>query len=190
MNIKITSTISITEILETDRPAYLKHLNATNVGEWMGCFAYPYLESDCDLGFVRMKERKEKYGYATDFAIRKDSELIGGISIYDYNPKHLPDVNKRDLGINNSTNHHWASIGYWLADEFAGKGIMSEAIAKFVPHIMKEFNLIRLEATVVNPNIASVKVLERNGFVLEGVCKKFHLKNGEYFDRLIFAKVL
>ena len=190
MNIKITSTISITEILPTDRPSYIKHLNATNVGKWMGSMPYPYLESDCDFWFEQLEKQKEKYGYAINFAIRKDDELIGGIGLYDYNPKFLEGGNQNSLGKNNNTNHHWASLGYWLANEFSGNGIMSEVVAKFVPHIVKEFNLIRLEAAVWHPNTASRKVLEKNGFVLEGVCKKFYLQNDEYFDRLIFAKVL
>ena len=95
-----------------------------------------------------------------------------------------------DDNMNKNTHHHWASLGFWLAQEYSRQGIMSAILEKLVPNIMQEFNLIRLEATVWHPNIASKKVLEKNGFVLEGVCKKFHYKNGEYFDRLIFALVL
>ena len=66
----------------------------------------------------------------------------------------------------------------------------TNVVKEFVLYIMKELSLIRLEAFVFHPNIASTKVLLKNGFELEGTCKKYYLKNGECFDRLIFAKVL
>jgi ribosomal-protein-alanine N-acetyltransferase len=195
MNLHIRDDIFITTIFETDRNSYSKHLNATNVGEFMGSMPYPYLESHSDWWFKQLFERREKYGYDIDFAIRKNNELIGGIAIYDHNPQHIigqnsdPDLDL-PMGINKNTNHHWASLVYWIAHDFSGQGIMTDSVAKFVPYIMDRFQLIRLEATVWHPNVASIKILEKNGFILEGVCKKFHLKNGIYFDRLIFAKVL
>ena len=122
MNLKINSTISITEILPSDKPSYVKHLNASNVGLYMGSLPFPYLESDADFWIDNViEERKTKYGRSTNWAIRHGDELIGGIGIYDYNPANIAPATDRtrrlmaDDNMNKNTHHHWVGVAWFLA---------------------------------------------------------------------------
>ncbi len=92
------------------------------------------------------------------------------------------------IGIINIDGHK-CEIGYWLAGEYAGKGIMTEVIKYVTDHAFNKLKLKRLFAPVLTHNKASSRVLEKNGFLLEGVLKSFYFKDGKYIDALCYAKV-
>ena len=58
-------------------------------------------------------------------------------------------------------------VGYHIAKSFAGKGYATEAVKAFLPVIMKEIGITEILGICVVENIASIKVLEKVGFVKE-----------------------
>lgn len=84
---------------------------------------------------------------------------------------------------------HSAEIGYWLAKEFWRKGIVTEAINEFTHLIFSSTSISRLFASVFSSNTASMRVLEKAGYSLEGISTKAICKNGQYFDEHRFAKI-
>jgi len=94
------------------------------------------------------------------------------------------------IGITSLVSGHKGSLGYWLAEEHWGKGIMTEVTRVFTDYCFKEFKLIRIYGRVYDWNPGSAKVLEKNGFVREGVLRK-NVKNkfGKLGDEWIYGKV-
>jgi RimJ/RimL family protein N-acetyltransferase len=84
---------------------------------------------------------------------------------------------------------HSAEIGYWLAEEFWGKGIASAALAQFSEFILSTTDIIRLYASVFSANPVSMKVLEKAGYSCEGIFRKGANKNDKYYDVHLFALV-
>ena len=84
---------------------------------------------------------------------------------------------------------HKGEIGYWLKEEYAGKGVMSRVVKNFTEYAFEMLKLRRIFAPILPHNKASAKVLENNGFQMEGVLKSFYLKKGKYIDALCYAKV-
>lgn len=82
-----------------------------------------------------------------------------------------------------------AEIGYWIGREFWNNGIASEAVRVFTNLLFQSTNITRLHVSVVTLNGASIKVLEKNGFSLEGTLKKASYKNGQYFDEHLLSKI-
>lgn len=82
-----------------------------------------------------------------------------------------------------------ARIGYWLAEPFWGKGIMTEALTVFTTYVFAKFEVERIVAGVFGSNPASAKVLQKAGYQHEGTFKKALYKNGLFDDELIFAKL-
>ena len=82
-----------------------------------------------------------------------------------------------------------AEIGYYLLPEESSKGIMSEAVRQIFKIAFQELNIIRITGFVFEPNIASRKVLEKNGFVLEGIMQNAVIKNEEIFNVCIYGKL-
>lgn len=73
-----------------------------------------------------------------------------------------------------------AELGFWLGEEFWGKGIMTAALKVYAAYIFSTFEIIRIEAGVFEENIASQKVLQKAGFTLESIRKYVYIKNGKY----------
>lgn len=85
--------------------------------------------------------------------------------------------------------HHYAELGYTLARAHWGQGYISEAIATVVDFGFHSLDFHRVEATTRPQNIASVRALEKNGFVLEGRFKENIFWNGSFHDSLQFARL-
>ncbi len=80
-----------------------------------------------------------------------------------------------------------AELGYWLAEPYWGKGIMSAAVVRICAEAFEKLDIVRIFAEPFAVNAASRKVLEKAGFVLEGVMKNAAIKNGEIIDYCMYA---
>ncbi|RLQ91083.1 GNAT family N-acetyltransferase [Falsibacillus albus] len=81
--------------------------------------------------------------------------------------------------------HRKAEIGYEIHPDFWGRGIVTEAIKEIVRFGFEEMDLNRMEAFYDPENIASQKVLHKNGFVFEGVLRKRFFEKGQFVDAAI-----
>lgn len=117
------------------------------------------------------REAREGVGYA--FAIFDDEsqEMLGGLT--------LTNIRR---GVSQS-----AVLGYWTGKRYVRRGIMTRAVAAIIPFCFKDLRLHRLEAASMPSNSASIKVLERNGFVREGFARRLLKINGVWEDHIIFS---
>lgn len=84
--------------------------------------------------------------------------------------------------------HHRAEIGYLLNSEIHwGKGLMGEALPYVLDYGFSELDLHRVEAFVGRENKASLRLLERSGFVYEGCLKEHYFTKGIFDDSLIYG---
>ena len=72
---------------------------------------------------------------------------------------------------------------------FKGRGIASEALRQLVQIAFNEHKLVRLEAYIFPHNIASLRVLQKNGFVLECTCQFAAFKRGKFLSNSILALI-
>ena len=87
--------------------------------------------------------------------------------------------------------HRKAELTYVIGEtKYWGKGVASFAISKIIEIARDEFNLNKLYASIASGNIGSARVLEKNGFVLEGTRKKHLFYNGEFFDQIDYGLIL
>ncbi len=78
-------------------------------------------------------------------------------------------------------------LGYWLAEEFWGKGIMTAAIKMFTNYCFNELTYIRIQANILGNNPASMRVLEKAGYICEGVLKNAMVKNDIILNEHIYG---
>ena len=152
-----------------DKPDLIRFANNRNV--WRNLkdsFPHPYTEAAADWWLSQMAVADP-----TSWAIEVDGHAAGGIG-----------VTLRE-GIYASS----AIFGYWLGEPYWGKGTMTEAVRAVAPHAMRKFKLVRLEAPVFEWNPASMRVLEKCGFVREGVLRASVLKDGALIDQVLYALV-
>ncbi len=83
-----------------------------------------------------------------------------------------------------------AEIGYDLCEAYTRKGIMSEALQCILNHGKTAYGLHRIYASTAPDNEASNKLLETNGFQLEGVIRDQYLFRGKYYDHNLWSRIL
>jgi RimJ/RimL family protein N-acetyltransferase len=130
-------------------------------------FPHPYTRQD-GVNFISMAS---SFDPPRIFAIDIECEAVGSIGIF---PQE--DVHRLN-----------AEMGYWLAEPFWGLGIISRAIPQIVEYGFKTWDIRRIFARPYGTNLASQRVLEKNGFVLEARFSETLIKNGELLDELIYA---
>jgi ribosomal-protein-alanine N-acetyltransferase len=79
------------------------------------------------------------------------------------------------------------TVGYWVGEPFAGRGYMTAALRLLLPTLFGELSLHRVEAACIPGNAASVRVLEKCGFVREGLARRYLCINGVWQDHLLFG---
>jgi ribosomal-protein-alanine N-acetyltransferase len=117
------------------------------------------------------REAQDDLGYAFLIFREDDNRLIGGLS--------LASVRR---GVSQS-----ASLGYWLGRGSTGQGFMTDAVSAAVQFSFGQLRLHRLEAASMPSNTASIRVLERTGFVREGYAPEYLKINGKWSDHVLFG---
>lgn len=84
---------------------------------------------------------------------------------------------------------HSAEVGYWIAKPYWGKRIATQALQLFTADIFNQTSISRLFNPVSAPNIASMRVLEKAGYQLEGVLRRSVCKAGDCYDEHVFARL-
>ena len=82
-----------------------------------------------------------------------------------------------------------AEIGYWLGEPFWGRGIATRAVTALTRWGFETLELERIEARVFATNPASIRVLEKAGFELEGRLRRSAIKSGRVLDSLLYARL-
>jgi len=80
-----------------------------------------------------------------------------------------------------------AELGYYVAEKYWNKGIASKSVGLIVKFGFESLHLTRIYAGVFQNNIASMRILEKNGFVLEGIKRKAIFKNNKILDEHFYA---
>lgn len=75
-----------------------------------------------------------------------------------------------------------ASIGFYLFSDFIGKGVMSAGLQLVLQEVFTTHGLHRIEANIQPNNVASIRCVQRNGFVKEGFSERFLKVKDEWRD--------
>ncbi len=130
---------------------------------------YPYLEQDANDYISSMLSANENDTFA--FAITLDDKAIGSIGVF------------RQQNIHRQT----AEMGYYIAEEYWGKGIMTEAVKQICEYVFEHSDIIRIYAEPFSCNMGSCRVLEKAGFQYEGTLRSNAIKNGKVMDMKMYS---
>ena len=168
MNLQLQSSLIRSWSL-ADAAALQRYANNRNI--WINLrdvFPYPYTLENAHAFLSHVTQEKPE----TTFAIATSSEAIGCIGL------------RRGHDIHCKT----AELGYWLGEPFWGQGIMSEAVTQFCGYAFEAFALQRIYAEPFESNRASVRVLEKAGFVCEGRMSASIFKDGKVLNSFLYAR--
>lgn len=154
--------------LPGDEASLVRHANNRNVWRNLrNAFPHPYTVADAKQ-WIQIANPSPPI---TNFAIIVEGSAVGGIGLV-----LKDDVFRRS-----------AEIGYWLGEEFWGRGIVTEALREVTEYAFATFDLCRIYAGVFDWNPGSMRVLEKAGYEFECRLRKSITKDGETIDELIYA---
>lgn len=153
---------------ESDKTSLVKHANNKKIAMYLrNGFAHPYTSETADFFLNLVKDNPDH----PMFAIEVNGEAVGGVGLHP----------QKDIYSKN------AEIGYWISEDYWGKGIMTKVIKEMLAYGWENLEIDRVVAIIFGTNVGSIKVAERCGFVLEATLSKTIYKFGEYEDELIYA---
>lgn len=143
---------------------------------WEPLWSINELERSSFVKRVRMFERLSHNDQAYSFLIFTidNEDFIGEVNISNV-----------QRGIIQS-----CTIGYWIAKDCEGKGMMSESLELVKEFIFNELKLHRIEAACLPHNMPSLKVLLKNGFIKEGTARKLLKINDKWQDHTVLSFIL
>jgi ribosomal-protein-alanine N-acetyltransferase len=147
----------------------LRPVEPTVPGDWHEAHA-PQMWRSTVGGLLDMA----RHGVVLPFAIEVDGEFAGQLTLG--NVQH---------GVVCSC---W--IGYWVYSGFGGRGVATAAVALGTDHAMRQVGMHRVEATVLEDNAASRRVLARTGYREEGRLQRNLHINGQWRDHLLVAQTV
>jgi len=161
--------ITLREYADSDLERLVQLANNENVSRYLVyTFPYPYTLADAE------------------WWIGTGSKQDGGIArVIEYQGMFVGNIGIRPQG---GWREHLGEIGYWVGEDYWGKGIATAALAQLTEYGFNTRHFRKLFATALAPNIASMRVLEKCGYQREGALKGEVQKNGTYFDTHHFAR--
>jgi ribosomal-protein-alanine N-acetyltransferase len=127
---------------------------------------------DDALELIRMVDRGIQSNQSINWGItlKEENKVIGVAGIVRTTPEH-----------------HRAEIGYLLAGEHQKKGIISEALKEILAYGFLKMNLHLIEAVTDPRNTASISVLKKLGFTMDGHFREHTLHEGKFWDSMHFS---
>lgn len=154
----------------SDVNSLARHANNARVAANLtDAFPHPYTEDD-----ARRWIEVDHYAFGWCWAIEIDGGAVGGCSV-------RPDMRPfYACG---------AEVGYWLAEPYWGRGVGTEVVGALSDFAFALPGVVRVYAPVLAHNTASMRVLEKNGFVREGILRASLLKGGRPVDQVLYARI-
>lgn len=132
---------------------------------------YPYTEQDGAAFISAMLAADERETFA--FAVTVQDKAIGSIGVF-----RQGNVHRRT-----------AELGYYIAKEYRGKSMMTEAVRQICTYVFDNSDILRIYAEPFSYNAASCRVLEKAGFQYEGTLRCNAVKNGRILDMKMYARL-
>ena len=146
-------------------------LHANNRRIWINLrdrFPHPYTRADAEQWIRHITVKTPE----TNFAIDVDGEAVGGIA----------------LVLQDDVDRCSAEVGYWLSEQYWGRGIVTAALKAITDYAFKHLELTRVFAVPFAHNTASARVLEKAGYRREARMRRSAIKDGVVLDQFLYAK--
>ena len=161
--------LKILEEREADQLFKLVDSNREYLGEFLPFVAYT-TEVEHSKKFIHSALQQFARGDGFHCGIWYDQKLVGVIGLH-----YLDLVNKR------------TSIGYYLAEDFQKKGIMTRCTKALIQYVYEEYDINRIEIRMSTKNKKSRAIPIRLGFTQEGILRSDECLQGEFSDSYVYS---
>ncbi|MFP3846135.1 GNAT family N-acetyltransferase, partial [Priestia filamentosa] len=165
-----TNRLLLREIVKDDANDILKYLSDEEVMKYYGLAPFKTINEALNEISWYQSILNEQTGIRWGITLKGKDEVIGSCGF-----------------LNRVSEHYRTEIGYELSRDYWGHGIASEALEAVIRYGFKYLKLQRVEALVEPPNIPSQKLIEKNGFIREGLLRKYEFTCGKFDDLYMYS---
>ncbi|YCA45049.1 GNAT family N-acetyltransferase [Bacillus sp. JZ8] len=165
-----TNRLLLREIVKDDANDILKYLSDEEVMKYYGLAPFKTINEALNEISWYQSILNEQTGIRWGITLKGKDEVIGSCGF-----------------LNRVPEHYRTEIGYELSRDYWGHGIASEALEAVIRYGFKYLKLQRVEALVEPPNIPSQKLIEKNGFIREGLLRKYEFTCGKFDDLYMYS---
>jgi ribosomal-protein-alanine N-acetyltransferase len=157
---------------KNDAQDILSYASDKSVSRFIGWRLMKTLNETSEFIETMLKRESDGTHLYASVIIKSTQEIIGTAMIFNFDEEAKQ-----------------AEIGYVFHKDHWGKGYGSECVALMSNFAFESLNLHKIHACVVDANIGSARILEKNGYELEGRLKDNYFIEDKYYDALLFGKI-
>lgn len=165
-----TDRLILRQVTYDDASSLLKYLSDIDVMKYYGLEPFKSIDEAIEEIYWYKQIFREGTGIRWGISLRGQDQIIGSCGFFD-----------------RAEEHYRAEIGYELSKEHWGKGLASEALRAVIRYGFEQMNLQRIQALIEPPNIPSQKLVERQGFIREGLLRSYEYTCGKFDDLYMYS---
>ncbi|WP_100372328.1 GNAT family N-acetyltransferase [Bacillus sp. FJAT-45037] len=165
-----TRRLILRKVKKEDAKDILNYLSDKEVMKYYGLEPFNSINDALDEISWYQSIQNNKTGIRWGITLKEQGVMIGSCGFHNIVSKHSR-----------------AEIGFELSKEQWGNGIAVEAVETIISHGFEHLNLQRIEALIEPPNLSSQKLVEKIGFIREGLLRSYEFTCGEYDDLYMYS---
>ncbi|MFC4022358.1 GNAT family N-acetyltransferase [Oceanobacillus longus] len=165
-----TKRLVLRKITNEDANSILNYLSDEEVMKHYGLEPFNSINDALDEISWYQSIQKNKTGIRWGITLKEEGIVIGSCGFH-----------------NNVSQHFRTEIGFELSKEQWGKGIAAEAVKAIISYGYEHMNFMRIEALIEPPNRPSQKLVEKLGFIREGLLRNYEFTCGKFDDLYMYS---
>ena len=165
-----TKRLILRKITDDDASSILTYLSDEEVMRYYGLAPFSSIQDALDEISWYQTIEENKTGIRWGITLKESGLVIGSCGFH-----------------NTVAPHFRTEIGFELSSEYWRKGIAAEAIEAIVDYVFGQMNFQRIEALIEPPNLSSQQVVEKLGFIREGLLRNYEFTNGKFDDLYMYS---
>ncbi|KGA98392.1 alanine acetyltransferase [Alkalihalobacillus alcalophilus ATCC 27647 = CGMCC 1.3604] len=167
-----TERLILREVVESDAKDLLSYLSKEEVVKHMGLTPFKTIDDALEeIGWYH-SILENKSGMRWGITLKEEGKVIGSCGF-----------------LNRSHKHYRAEIGFELSNNHWGKGLAGEALVQVVQYGFEQLEFERIEALIEPANLASQKLVEKHGFIREGLLRNYEFTAGKFDDLYMYSMI-
>ncbi|WP_413381866.1 GNAT family N-acetyltransferase [Alkalihalobacillus sp. 1P02AB] len=167
-----TERLILREVVESDAKDLLSYLSREEVVKHMGLTPFKTIDDALEeIGWYQSILEK-KSGMRWGITLKEEGKVIGSCGF-----------------LNRSQKHFRAEVGFELSSNYWRKGLAGEALGQVVQYGFEQLELERIEALIEPANLASQRLVEKHGFVREGLLRNYEFTAGKFDDLYMYSMI-
>jgi [ribosomal protein S5]-alanine N-acetyltransferase len=167
-----TERLILRQITKDDAEDIFKYLSDENVMKYYGLEPFKSIDEAMEeIGWYQ-SSFDEGSGVRWGITLKGHGKVIGSCGF-----------------LNKVPQHYRSEIGFELSKDHWGKGIANEALAAVIHYGFEQLNLQRIQALIEPPNLSSQKLVEKNGFIKEGLLRNYEYTCGKFDDLFMYSLI-